>query len=506
MFQRSTAIRLALTIAAILSLAESGFAQVDELTPAYTDLFARLDAQEAELRELRAQISGDASSRMVDAGFGAPTACARPPVRRLPVVVEPPVDCACSLSSGDAAGGEASKNYTIQYVCDYDEGLLLRPIDPQKTPFELKVNGWIQFRQHVFDRDVDSWTDNAGITRSVRDRNIWEVERGRLVFSGYALDERLTYFLQLDGDTDGAESVDFFDYWWAWAFSDRFEVQLGKRKVPGSRQWLLGARDTRLVDRPMACDFFRPDRTTGVFGVGRIGQTGHYEIMVGNGYRTANLTPSQCDDRFAFAATNYWDPLGDFGRQLVDYDCTLNSLVRIGHSFVYSSQEAVLDGIIVDEPDFMRISDGTQLIDANALAPGFNVSQFDIYLYAIDAAWKWRGWSLDAEAYLQWVEDIRGNGPPPFRDLFQKGFFVEGGVFLVPRKLDVNVRYSQVSGLFGNAAEYAAGFNWYPLDTSKMKISFDVTSVESSPVQSTSADILVGDDGMLYRTQVQAEF
>jgi hypothetical protein len=63
-----------------------------------------------------------------------------------------------------------------------------------------------------------------------------------------------------------------------------------------------------------------------------------------------------------------------------------------------------------------------------------------------------------------------------------------------------------VSGLFGDASEYAAGFNWYPLDTSDLKISFDVTTLDGSPLQSTSSNILVGDDGMLYRTQVQAEF
>jgi hypothetical protein len=60
--------------------------------------------------------------------------------------------------------------------------------------------------------------------------------------------------------------------------------------------------------------------------------------------------------------------------------------------------------------------------------------------------------------------------------------------------------------VFGSASEYAAGFNWYPLDTSKMKVSFDATSLDGSPLQNTTSDILVGDDGMLFRTQVQAEF
>jgi hypothetical protein len=243
-----------------------------------------------------------------------------------------------------------------------------------------------------------------------------------------------------------------------------------------------------------------------VFGVGRIGESGHYEVMVGNGYRAANLPPAEMDNRFAFAATNYWDPLGDFGRQIVDYDCTCEPLVRLGHSFVYSSQERNVDGIEVEEPAFLRLTDGTQLIAPNALAPGVTVSQYDIVLYGLDAAAKWRGWSINGEVFWQWVEDIRGDGPLPITDLLQRGFYVEGGRFLVPKKLDINFRYSQVSSQFGNASELAGGFNWYPLDTAKMKVSFDVTSLDGSPLNNTSSDILVGDDGMLFRTQLQAEF
>jgi hypothetical protein len=466
----------------------------------YAELLSRIEAQEAEIRDLRSRIAPASFALETNNFSGGPACAAAPPIRRLPVVVEVPPACACE------DGEQAAKDFKLRYICDYDNGFVIRPIDPKKTPFELKVNGWIQFRHHGFARDVETWTDNAGVTRPVRNRNAWDIERGRLVFSGYALDERLTYFLHLDGDTDGADAVDFFDYWWAWEFSDRFQVQFGKRKVPASRQWLLSARNTRFVDRPMANDFFRPDRTVGLFGVGRIGQTGHYEVMVGNGYRTANMPPSETDNRFAFAATNYFEPLGDFGRQIIDYDSTYDPLVQFGHSFAYSSLEGVVDGIAVIEPDFVRLSDGTRLTAAGALAPGVSVSQYDVYLYGLDAAAKWQGWSIDGEVFFQWLEDIRGDGPLPTSELFQRGFYVEGGTFLVPRKLGINLRYSEVRGQFGGGAEYAAGFNWFPLDTSRLKVSFDVTSLDRSPLNNTGSDILVGDDGMLYRTQVQAEF
>lgn len=488
-----------ITLLACVQLASSS--RGDELfsRPSPAALQALLEKQAAELQELRERL--EKQEALYQAKANEQPGCDSPSlIRRLPVVVEEPPEPSCST-------GSSSRPLTLNYFSDYEKGFIaVRPVSPKKHPFELQINGWIQFRHHAFSRNVDTWTDNAGVTRPVLNRNAFDIERGRLIFSGYAQDPRLTYFLQLDGDTDGAHTVDFFDYWWAWECSDHFQVQMGKRKVTASRQWLLGARRTRFVDRPMACDFFRPDRTVGVFGVGKIGETAKYELMVGNGYNTANLRNSVTDDRFTFAATNYFDPLGDFGGQLVDFDCTCDPLVRLGHSFVYSPQAADAGGIPLDEADFIRLTDGTRLTENGALAPGVTVSDFDIFFYGVDAAMKWRGWSVDAEVFLRWIEDIRGNGALPLTDLFQHGFYVEGGHFIIPQRLDWNLRYSKVKGKFGDRNEYAAGVNWYPLDKATMKVSFDVTVLDGSPLQNRTSDILVGDDGILFRTQFQAEF
>ena len=368
----------------------------------------------------------------------------------------------------------------------YQRGFVIEPYNKRKTPFELKINSWIQFRHHAFTRSVDSWTDNAGNSRPVLNRNAFDIERARLTFRGFAIDPRLTYFLQLDGDTDGAHTVDFFDYWWSWQVSNDFRIQLGKRKVPASRQWLLGARRTRLSDRPMADDFFRPGRTVGIFGLGNIGDSCHYEVMVGNGYRTANLPPAVADDRFTFAATSYIEPAGKFGSQLVDFDCTCNPLWQLGHSFVYSPQTSNQLAIPLDESDFLRLADGTRLNAFGALAPNVTVSEFDLWFYGVDLAWKHRGWSADSEVFFRWIENLRGDGPLPVDSIFQHGLYVEGGKFLIDRTFDVNFRYSYVDGDFGNGSEFAGGFNWYPLSKPSLKFTFDVTRLGQKSVAESS--------------------
>lgn len=479
-----------------------------------SQLTGRLDRQAAELAELKNQLqemraaasegkTDDEESVIGSHVFAASFAeeCGeKAAAKKIPVVVEQNVKNGC--------GEDATpKNFQLNFVADYDKGFLIKPVDAKKHPFQLKTNGWIQFRHVGFVRDSDSWTDNSGTTRPIRNRNAFDIERARLVFSGYAHDPRLTYFLHLDGDTDGRHAVDFFDYWWAWKFNDALRIQFGKRKAPGSRQWLLGARDTRLSDRPLATDYFRPDRTLGIFATGEPADGLFYEVMLGNGYRTANRTAAQINNKLAFAGTSWWEPNGKFGKSLTDHDCSCEALYRFGHSFSWAAQQGLdSSGAPLTENTFARLTDGTLLTQNGALTPGTTVSEFDVYLYAVDAAMKYQGWSVNAEVYFRWLQDLQGNGPLPRSKIAQRGFFVEGGNVIVPKKLDWNVRYSQVSGPFGDTSEYGAGVNWYPLDTKKLKLTFDVAQVDGSPLNNTATEFLAGDSGTLFRTQFQAEF
>ncbi|NND95744.1 MAG: porin [Pirellulaceae bacterium] len=470
-------------------------------TPALGDLDRlqlQLDEQANTIRELTDRLNSQ------DERFGRAPAtdsksCTPDSVLRLPLVCQEPIDAGCDDSGSDA------RVRKLDYYADYNKGFAIRPFDPSKNPFSLKTNFWVQFRHHAFAREDESWTDNAGVTRPVRSRNAFDLERARLVFSGFAIDPRLTYFLQLDGDTDGSHAVDFFDFWWGWKFSDRFRVQVGRRKVTGSRQWLLTARRTRFTERPMANDFFRPDRTVGIFGFGSFGDTGKYQLTFGNTHRT-NTPESRSDNRLMFAATSFFDPLGAYGNSIVDEEVTDQTRVRLGHSVVYSQQRGRRLGVPFDEANFVRLSDGTRLTQIGALSPGVTVSEFDLYSYGVDAAIKWNGWSMNAEYFARWIEQIEGDGPVPTTDLFQHGHYVEGGYFLVPKRFDVNGRYSQVGGEFGTRSEYAIGCNWYPLAKQAIKLSFDVTTLDGSPLQNTASNILAGDDGTLYRSQFQAEF
>ena len=408
----------------------------------------------------------------------------------------------------DCGQPETKSQHVVTHYVGYDKGFTIRPFNRRDYPFDLKFNGRIQLRHHGFARDAATWTDNAGVTREILNRNAFDVERARLLLSGTVLDPRMSFFLQLDGDSDGNHGVDFFDYWFAWQLTENIKIQFGKRKVSASRNWLLGAFDTMFVDRPMATDFFRPDRTLGVWAVGKIGQRSHYELMIGNGYRTSNLSTAQINDKLA-GAFSHWMEIGDeaFGSTYADYEMHQSHVARFGHSFVAAAQsDTSSTGVPIPESGFVRLTDGTVLTASGALAPGSRVNAFDIYMVSVDAAWKYNGFSLQGEYFLRWIDSISGTGPIPLNKLFDRGFFVQGSLYLIPKKVYVAGRISQIKGQFGDHYEYSAAVNWFVLNNRNFKVTFDVTTLDGSPLSNTTSDILAGDDGVLFRTQVQARF
>ena len=389
------------------------------------------------------------------------------------------------------------------FEAGYDNGIFLKVRDGDDS-FELKTNFRSQFRVVSFSRDEDSWTNSAGVTFPIEDRENFQLTRGRLIFSGHAFTPQFKFFLQLDANTETRDVVSVLDGWVAWHFSDTTQIQVGKRKVSAGRNWLLGAFDTRLAGRPIANEFFRPSRTTGVWLVGDPTNTTHYELMVGQGYNTEGLTTAETGNNFAAASSAWWDVIGNYGpARPMDFEIHDELAVRIGGSWVSSSEGT--PGRQLEEADFLRLTDGTRLTDTGALAPGAKVESFDVTLLALDAAFKYRGWSANGEYFWRSVTNLKADLPVPEVGL-QQGFYVEGGFFVLPQQLELNSQFGFVTGRAGSNTSYAAGFSYYPRKSQHLKLTIDTTFIDRSPTNSGGSNVIVGDDGVLVRAQWQAVF
>ena len=411
------------------------------------------------------------------------------------------VDCGCEPEM-------KKEEEPAEYSIKFKKGFLFEPDDIKKSPYTMRINGRMQFRYAGFSPDADTFTNLAGTT-GIESQSGFEIERARLEFRGIFLDEDLSYYFNLDADTDDNHDVIFHDFWVDYRLSDMFNVRVGKAKVPASYEWFGSSTTTRFADRSVSTTLFRADRSTGVWFFGESEEDNFYwQTAIVNGFFATDLDQGDIDDVFSYAGLFYWDPFGDYGSGYSDIKRSENLKLRIGATAAYSNQNPFDDGSNTDEVGFARLSDGTQIATPGVLGPGLTVNNFDLYLVSIFASGKYRGFSWNSEAYARWIQDIETiEGPVPNDNkFFDSGFYTDVGYTLIDEKFEVIGRISNTDGIFGDSWEYAVGWNWFFNGTHKNKLTFDASVLDGIPVQSSSPNFIAGQNGTLYRLQYQAAF
>lgn len=392
----------------------------------------------------------------------------------------------------------------------YDRGFLLRSTKDSKTPFELRINGRMQFRYTGFAAASDRYSNletrasASGAPLEVSDLNEFEIERGRLEFRAMALDPKLRFFMNLDSDTDDGHTVIFHDFWMNYEFDKAFDLYVGKAFVPGSRDWLNGSLRTHLADRSLATTYFRPDRSVGIWAIGQPAEGFWYRAMVGNGLWASDLTPDQVNTEFAYAASIWFEPFGKYGQSYADLECSEDLVAQMGASFAFGEQSGTTStGASLAESRFLRLSDGSRLT-------GLGVDHADEFLASFDAAFKFQGASLNGEIFHRWLREIDPTGAAPtgFPERTQEdwGFYVDAGFFLIEKTLEPAVRYSAIYGSQKKSSEYACALNWYLDGTHNNKLTLEGGWYDGSPVQNTGANYRIGDDGFRVIAQWQVAF
>jgi len=429
-----------------------------------------------------------------------------------PSIEEPP------LVLGDHAIIDAvdPRAEPIELRAGYDRGFFITSDDAESLtgkgsesfPFLLRVNLQNQFRYNGFARTEREWTDAAGNVNPIANRNDFEIHRGRLLFSGHAIDRDLNYYVNLDYATLGDDRVTILLAWLNYRFNRAFDLYFGKGKVPGGREWLLTSMYTMSPDRSMATTFFRPSITTGIWAKGEPIDQLYYQAMVGNGFSTSSAGFRDLDTNFVYSANTWWEPLGAFGGLYSDLDYHETLAVRWGSSLTTSRQSGRQFDTSAPEETFIRLSDGTDLTEPGALAPGVSVTDYSLYLATFDAAMKYRGVSVSGEYFLRWLTEIRGTAAiPDSRDnIFDHGLHFQAGAFVVPKRCELFTRTSYVLGPLGNGSEYAGGFNWFFRGTENWRFCFDVTRLNNSPAEQIRTGYSAGASGVLVRGQLQTMF
>lgn len=394
------------------------------------------------------------------------------------------------------------------YVVDYDGGFVIRAEDLDDSPFSLRINSQTTFRYSGFAADVDEWIDSAGNVTPITSTSDFVIPRGRVILSGRAVLPNLTYLVNVDYNTATNNPIGFRAYALNFEIDRAFTISVGQNKVPGSREW-LGSAFVAMEgpDRSMATTFFRPSLSQGIWFTGEPREGLFYHAMLSNGFNTLNLRPSQLDNRIATSGSIWWDPLGPFGSGYADLEAHDELATRIGGSATFSVEQGSQANNNAPENSSIRLSDGTLITLPGAFAPGVTLQRFDISLLAVDAAIKYRGFSLSTEWYFQKLFALQGNGPLPLSSTTAYGGVLQGGYFVIPQEVELYARTSHVTGNYGTGSEYAGGVNWFIVPgRNNLRFTFDLNWLNNSPADQNRTGFVAGQTGLLLRTQITASF
>ena len=393
----------------------------------------------------------------------------------------------------------------------YDNGFFIvgndnDAIPSDDVPHKINLSGFGHFR-------MTNFAPETGGT----DLNQLQLKRARLIFAGHAFTRDFSWLISLDGRSQSDGAVRLLDYYLQYDLGREayglpgksLTLKLGQYKIPFSLARHVSAKKFQFTDRSVASMFFDANRSLAFGAAGQVQQGDSlrtWEAAVFNGLVTGGQETGaggSLDNNFAFSARMARIVGGDWGTDdLCDYDIHTTPVYRYGAA--YAGTEIERSG--VTEFDAIRVVDtGTRL----SSLLNSSITSMRVNMFAVDLSTKYMGWSGTMEYYFRQIGGFEGDVQS---GLFDHGFLLQTGYFVVPQRLELLARWSRVQGNSGtlglvnqSSDERAAGAVWYFRDHSA-KLTVDLTYLDGAPINSFSLDIDRGMRGWLTRTQLQFSF
>jgi phosphate-selective porin OprO/OprP len=297
--------------------------------------------------------------------------------------------------------------------------------------FQLSLGGRGQFQYRYLDPD-----DGNAPAQEVSE---WRVRRFKVYMGGYAYTKALTYRVQADLAKSGnVQMLD--DAWINYRFIDEAQLQAGQFKMPFSRGELTSDGALQFVDRANAVDAFKPSYDIGAMVQGRAaGGKLAYNAGLFNGTGQGGTRKTNSG---AWAARVVFDPFGEMRYNEPDLENTPDPLLSLGAGYFANTLERNGNATFLDTTSSTPPYAGTAgwLGKAAANTTIFdNTERVDVGTYGVDAAFKWRGLSMQGE-YFGGKADGKSTG----NKVHSRGYYAQAGYFLLPKRLEVAARYSGV--------------------------------------------------------------
>lgn len=360
---------------------------------------------------------------------------------------------------------------------------------------------------------LDSTYTNAfGIANEVTRRQDVQLLKVQIKFRGWVMSDKFRYFLYAWTSNanmgQGAQVVLAGNL--NYDFNKHFTLGAGIYSLPGTRSvegnfpfWLS------VDSRQIADEFFRPSYTAGIVANGKITDKLRYQTMVGNNLSILGVSALQLDNGFnTFSGALVWTPTTpDFGPGFGDFEHHDTLAVRLAAHFTRSHEtKESQPSSEAFENTQIRLADGSIIFTPNLFGPGITVHEVNYKMAAFDTGLKYRGFSLDGEYFMRWLDQFQGTNTIGLPRLFDQGFQVQSSAMILPKTLQAYVGGSTIYGKYGNPFDFRFGLNFFPFKNKVVRWNTEALYLRNSSVGYTSVPFTVGGNGFVFHTNLELAF
>ena len=380
--------------------------------------------------------------------------------------------------------------------------------------------GQIYFRLFTYARYLNqrnlnpTYVDAFGNTKTLQLRQDVQLQKFFAPFSGWFLTPKFRYYLYVwssnPSQGDPAQVVGAGNI--SYNFNRYINAGFGITSLPtvrsteGQFPYWLGVDDRLIAD-----EFFRGSYTSGAWVKGEIATKFKYQAMIANNLSTLGVSAAQIDNKFNTQSYMLqWLPTtGEFGLYgtFGDYDNHEKVAMRLAAHYSFSREEKQSQpGTNAIENSQIRLTDGSIIFTPDLFAPGITVDSVRYQMVSIDAGYKHKGRSLEAEFYWRHLSDFTGTNIGSLAEINDKGYQVQASAMPVQKVLQLYLSWSQIFGNYGNPWEMRAGENWYFMKDRGLRLNGEFIHVKGSPVGYTAYPLPVGATGNVFHINLEMNF
>jgi hypothetical protein len=342
-----------------------------------------------------------------------------------------------------------------------------------------------------------TYKDHLGRERTVKANNMINWHRTFVWLTGFFYDQRFRYNISLWSLPTTQQTLLFGNLRYIVAKPLVLGVGLGPnltaRSMQGSWPYWAGS------DRQMAEDFFRGGFSSSVWATGEPIKHLWYTAAITNNLSQLGVTAPNDTRDMGFGVSIWTMPTtGELGPRggLGDFEYHRQLATRFGVSATHSRENRYAAIDQAPNATQIRLSDGVIPFETGALADTVTVRFLDYGEMAFDAAFKYRGFSFQGEAYVRKLSNFDATGPLPVSSITDRGFMVEAMHMVVPKKLGLYAVTGYVFDDFKRHPwEVAGGASFYPYGSRVWRLNLHVIRIEKSPAGSNFGYYTAGQSG-----------